>query len=97
MNTFVGHPWFFRDRQTGEKMVVRSSDVYLPEGHPPGSVLRRRLINITIPGEFSLVQVDGLMQNCSPVHQELLQSCIKPWMPTHRLLEIAAANPGKCG
>jgi len=55
VNTFVGHPWTFQDRDSGDTLVVQSQAVYLPEawnrdkdGWPP----RRRLVFISLPGEY---------------------------------------------
>uniref|UniRef100_A0A182FX66 von Hippel-Lindau disease tumour suppressor beta domain-containing protein n=1 Tax=Anopheles albimanus TaxID=7167 RepID=A0A182FX66_ANOAL len=31
VNTYVTHPWRFRDRETGEQMHVRNQTVYMPE------------------------------------------------------------------
>lgn len=53
VNTFVGHPWTFRDSETGQKMVVQLKEIYRPigwdrrEGWPP----QRKVVNITIPGK----------------------------------------------
>jgi len=55
VNTFVGHPWTFQDRDSGDTLVVQSQAVYLPEawnrdkdGWPP----RRRLVFISLPGKY---------------------------------------------
>jgi len=51
VNTFVGHPWIFRDSDTGDKLVVQLKEVYEPvgwvqhDGWPP----KRKLVSITIP------------------------------------------------
>ena len=55
INTFVGHPWIFRDSQTGEKMVTQMKDVYEPErwtGEQQHAMPQRKLVSITIPGRF---------------------------------------------
>ncbi|XP_064649754.1 von Hippel-Lindau disease tumor suppressor-like [Lineus longissimus] len=51
INTYVGHPWIFRDSLTGDKLVVRLKEVFEPvvwtgdDGWPP----QRKVVNITIP------------------------------------------------
>lgn len=51
--TFVGHPWIFKDAQTGERMHVNHEDIYypqqdnLPQGNP-----RQQKCFITLPREF---------------------------------------------
>lgn len=55
VNTFVNHPWIFRDTESFDKMVVCNKDVFHPEpwdkassdGVP--SSPQRRLVCITIP------------------------------------------------
>ena len=52
VNTFVGHPWIFRDNATGDKIHVEFKEVFsaeAPDESAPTS-LPRRLVNITIPG-----------------------------------------------
>ena len=52
VNTFVGHPWIFRDADTGDKLMVQLQEVFEPigyninEGWPP----QRRIVKISIPG-----------------------------------------------
>lgn len=53
VNTYVGHPWIFRDAITGDKLVVQLKEVFEPPAHcyeRDGAV--RRVVMITIPGEF---------------------------------------------
>lgn len=53
VNTFVGHPWIFRDADTGDKLMVQLQEVFEPigyninEGWPP----QRRVVRISIPGK----------------------------------------------
>ncbi|XP_064615925.1 von Hippel-Lindau disease tumor suppressor-like [Liolophura sinensis] len=55
VNTFVGHPWIFRDADSGDRMVVQLKEVFEPTswssegGGPP----QRKVVYITIP-VFSL-------------------------------------------
>ena len=52
VTTFVGHPWVFRDSDTGDKLVVQLKSIYNPpsleveEGAQP----RRKVVFITLPG-----------------------------------------------
>ncbi|ELU10094.1 hypothetical protein CAPTEDRAFT_167535 [Capitella teleta] len=48
VNTFVGHPWIFRDSLTGDKCVAQFKTVYEPIGNGDGPP-KRRVVNITIP------------------------------------------------
>lgn len=50
VNTYVGHPWIFRDAITGDKLVVHRKEVFEPPAHcyeRDGAV--RRVVMITIP------------------------------------------------
>ncbi|OWF36284.1 von Hippel-Lindau disease tumor suppressor-like [Mizuhopecten yessoensis] len=52
VNTFVGHPWIFRDSDTGDHMVVQLREVFeMTTGWTPtdGVPPWRKVINITIP------------------------------------------------
>ena len=56
VNTFVGHPWIFRDNITGEKLVVQANEVFEPEawaqnGNGNTWPLQRKHVAITIPGK----------------------------------------------
>ena len=57
VNTFVGHPWIFRDADTGDKLMVQLQEVFEPigyninEGWPP----QRRIVKISIPGRQSFL------------------------------------------
>ncbi|XP_041369257.1 von Hippel-Lindau disease tumor suppressor-like [Gigantopelta aegis] len=61
-NTFVGHPWVFRDADTGDRLMVQLREVYEPvgwsssDGWPP----QRKVVNISIP-------VYSLKQRCIQV------------------------------
>lgn len=66
VNTFVGHPWTFQDRDSGDMLVVQCQAVYQPEawdrekdGWPP----RRKLVFISIPGEANQQR----LSNCTCV------------------------------
>lgn len=67
VNTFVGHPWIFRDADTGDKLVVQLREVYEPigynvmEGWPP----HRRVVKISIP-------VYSLQERCMQVVRDLV-------------------------
>ncbi|KAL5011793.1 hypothetical protein ScPMuIL_010344 [Solemya velum] len=51
VNTFVGHPWIFRDADTGDRLLVKLCEVYQPVGFASaeGCLPQRKVINITIP------------------------------------------------
>ena len=53
VNTYVGHPWIFRDSATGDKLVVQLKEVFEPPGWSNGgnTVPHRKTFNITIPGK----------------------------------------------
>ncbi|XP_041765601.1 protein Vhl [Anopheles merus] len=61
VNTYVTHPWVFKDRQSGERMHVRHQPVYLPEpwytNFNSAGRLTRKEVNIHFP-------VRTLMDNC---------------------------------
>lgn len=75
VNTFVGHPWIFRDAETGDHLMVQLREVFEPigyninEGWPP----QRRIVKITIP-------VYTLQERCLQV----LRECVRPDM-IHKL------------
>ncbi|TSK42087.1 von Hippel-Lindau disease tumor suppressor [Bagarius yarrelli] len=50
MNTYVGHPWMFRDAQTDDPMLANNKEMYLPRASENGQV---SVVNITLP-VFSL-------------------------------------------
>lgn len=54
VNTFVGHPWIFRDADTGDRLLVKLCEVYQPVGFASaeGCLPQRKVINITIPGKL---------------------------------------------
>ncbi|XP_033732285.1 von Hippel-Lindau disease tumor suppressor-like [Pecten maximus] len=52
VNTFVGHPWIFRDSDTGDHLVVQLREVFeMTTGWTPNDGVPpwRKVINITIP------------------------------------------------
>ncbi|XP_060064238.1 von Hippel-Lindau disease tumor suppressor-like [Ylistrum balloti] len=52
VNTFVGHPWIFRDSDTGDHLVVKLREVFeMTTGWTPNDGVPpwRKVINITIP------------------------------------------------
>ncbi|GAB1597938.1 von Hippel-Lindau disease tumor suppressor-like [Argonauta hians] len=50
VNTFVGHPWIFRDTNTGDKLVVQLKEVYEPVAHCyQRDGTSRKVVNIVIP------------------------------------------------
>ncbi|XP_071447084.1 von Hippel-Lindau disease tumor suppressor [Hetaerina americana] len=55
-NTYLSHPWLFRDSETQDKLVVKSKEVFLPfpvftrnERNEPIRRLERTVVCITIP------------------------------------------------
>ena len=64
VNTFVGHPWIFRDSQTGDKLMVNSKEVYEPVGWGPqdGWPPKRKLVSIMLPSKLEFV-VEGCNEN----------------------------------
>lgn len=63
VDTYMTHPWIFRDMASGERMHTFHSNVYYPEMHravanPPGSPnICRRQVDIHVP-------VDSLRTRC---------------------------------
>ena len=55
VNTFVGHPWLFRDSSSGDKLAVQCHEVYRPPAwYSQRAADRRparRTVYITLPGE----------------------------------------------
>ena len=54
VNTYVGHPWIFRDSATGDKLVVQLKEVFEPsswKNDDENAVPQRKTFNITIPGK----------------------------------------------
>lgn len=54
VNTYVGHPWIFRDADTGDRLMVQLREVFEPIGFNPGEGWppQRRVVNIMIPGRL---------------------------------------------
>lgn len=57
VNTFVGHPWIFRDSETGDKLVVQLKHIYNPPAwHTSLSKSEnkpvRRIVVISIPSKY---------------------------------------------
>lgn len=75
-NTYVTHPWLFRDSQTGEYMQVQKQEVYWPQiykiAHPINAgqwIVGRRKIDIHLP-------VDLLSNRCLwTVAQRIKSDC----------------------
>nr|QCH39001.1 VHL [Glyptosternon maculatum] len=61
MNTYIGHPWMFRDAQTDDPMLVNNKDMYLPSA--PENV--HSVVNITLP-------VFSLRERCLQVVRKLV-------------------------
>ena len=56
VNTFVGHPWIFRDSITGDKLVVQLKEVFEPPSWrdvDENTLPQRKTFNITIPGQYA--------------------------------------------
>ncbi|MCI4375040.1 hypothetical protein PGIGA_G00104560 [Pangasianodon gigas] len=63
MNTFVGHPWMFRDAETDDPMLVNNKEMYLPNALENGQV---SMVNITLP-------VFSLRERCLQVVRKLVR------------------------
>ncbi|XP_026999188.2 von Hippel-Lindau disease tumor suppressor [Tachysurus fulvidraco] len=64
MNTYVGHPWMFRDAQTDDPMLVNNKELYLPSARDNNQVP----VVITLP-------VYSLRERCLQVVRKLV--CIE--------------------
>ena len=64
VNTFVGHPWIFRDSITGDKLVVQLKEIFEPPSWKDvdeNALPQRKTFNITIPGEFTVGLVEIIL------------------------------------
>ncbi|XP_066267785.1 von Hippel-Lindau disease tumor suppressor-like [Branchiostoma lanceolatum] len=65
VNTFVGHPWIFRDSLARDKLTVRCKEVYFPTPWNGDWPPQRTTINIGIP-------VYTLRERCLQVIRQLV-------------------------
>jgi von Hippel-Lindau disease tumor supressor len=48
-NTYVSHPWIFRDSATRDKMCVNTNYVFMPSATLTTALTHRKLVKITLP------------------------------------------------
>ncbi|KAF7711916.1 von Hippel-Lindau disease tumor suppressor [Silurus meridionalis] len=87
MNTFVGHPWMFRDAETDDQMLVNNKEMYLPTALENGQV---SVVNITLP-------VFSLRERCLQVVRKLVRNEDFPRLEIARSLQEDLAQKPSIG
>nr|QCH39003.1 VHL [Pareuchiloglanis sinensis]QCH39004.1 VHL [Pareuchiloglanis anteanalis] len=62
INTYIGHPWMFRDAQTDDPMMANNKELYLPSAPENGQF---SVVNIMLP-------VFSLRERCLQVVRKLV-------------------------
>ena len=78
VNTYVGHPWIFRDRFSGDALAVESKEVFFPKPSTSVAPQRRRHIFITLPGnQYTVEKITNGLQAIliGPVHKAKQLAC----------------------
>lgn len=93
MNTFATHPWIFRDPDTGERMLARGNDVYMPEPFKQGQLVRY-LVQIRSPlrslKSNALWRIAKLLLRDDAVHElELPRSLIADVLEIREIMAAA--------